>query len=55
MLERALGKYNIKKENALFIGDSERDKIAGENGGIRSIQVKANTSILELSKMLVHE
>lgn len=55
LLERALAKYDINIEDAVFIGDSERDKIAGENLGIKSIQVKANTSILGLSKILIDE
>lgn len=55
LLERALGKYNIEAKDAFFIGDSERDVIAGENVGIKSFLVKANTSILGLSKKLVNE
>ena len=55
LLERAMAKYNVDPKNAFFIGDSERDKIAGENVGIKSYQVKANSSILSLSKKLLDE
>jgi D-glycero-D-manno-heptose 1,7-bisphosphate phosphatase len=55
LLERALAKYGFKKENALFIGDSDRDRIAGEKIGIKSLQVEANASILNLCKKLINE
>lgn len=55
MLEKAVARHKVTKENSYFIGDSERDKIAGESIGIKSYQVEANSSILELSKKLIHE
>lgn len=55
LLERAIAKYNLKIENTFFIGDSPRDKEAGEALSIKSFQVEANSSILELSKTLLNE
>jgi len=55
MLEKAVARYNVIKDQSYFIGDSERDKIAGESIGIKSYQVEANSSILELSKKLIHD
>ena len=55
LLERAMAKHNIRSKDAIFIGDSERDKIAGENVGIKSFKVDANSSILVLSKTLIDE
>ncbi len=55
MLEKATAKHNVNKEKSYFIGDSERDKIAGESIGIKSFQVGVNSSILELCKKLIHE
>lgn len=55
LLERALAKHGFLAKDAIFIGDSERDKKAGESIGIKSILVEANSSILNLSKKLIHE
>ena len=55
LLERAIAKYKLKIENTIFIGDSPRDKEAGERLSIRSFQVEANSSILELSKTILNE
>jgi D-glycero-D-manno-heptose 1,7-bisphosphate phosphatase len=55
LLERAIAKHDVDKNHSFFIGDSERDKIAGEQVGIRSLKVVANSSILEISKLLINE
>jgi len=55
MLEKAVAKHNVDKELSYFIGDSDRDKRAGERIGIKSYQVEANSSILDLSKKLIDE
>jgi len=38
-LELILNKTNVKKEKALFIGDSDIDRIAGERAGIKTLMV----------------
>lgn len=55
LLERAIAKHNVDIKRSFFIGDSERDKIAGERLGIKSLKVLANSSILEISKLLIDE
>lgn len=55
LLERAIAKHDVDKNLSFFIGDSERDKIAGERVGVRSLKVLANSSILEISKLLINE
>lgn len=55
LLEKAIAKHNVNKELSFFIGDSARDKKAGEKVGLKSFLVDANSSILELSKKLIHE
>jgi len=55
MIEKALAKHDIQIKDTLFIGDSERDKKAGESLSIKSYLVKANSSILKLSNTLLNE
>lgn len=45
MLEKAMAIYNIDASQSFFIGDSERDIIAGEKVGITSFLIPKNTSI----------
>ena len=45
MLEKAVARFGIAKENAFFIGDHERDYEAGIRSGIKSYQVEANKPI----------
>ena len=53
LLERAIAKHSVDIKQSFFIGDSERDKIAGERVGVRSFNVEANSSILEMCKLLI--
>jgi D-glycero-D-manno-heptose 1,7-bisphosphate phosphatase len=39
MLERAIAKYNIDIEQSWFVGDSNRDILAGQKIGIRTIKI----------------
>ena len=39
MLYNILDELNIKKEEALFVGDGERDKMASKNAGIDYLMV----------------
>jgi len=55
LLERAIAKHNVAITQSFFIGDSDRDKVAGERVGIRSLKVMANSSILEMCKLLINE
>ena len=50
MLEKAIAKYNVDIDNSYFIGDSERDIIAGNKVGLNTIKIEANTSLLDIIK-----
>lgn len=53
MIEKLIAKHNIDISKSIMIGDSERDVVAGEKAGLKSILIKANESMLELAKSLV--
>ncbi len=46
MIEKAVAKYNINKENSYMIGDSDRDSKAAQAAGIQAIQVESNRNWL---------
>lgn len=52
MLERALAKFDIDPDRALFIGDKESDREAGERAGIRTLRIEPNSSLLPYLKEL---
>jgi len=52
MIEKAIARYNIDIEKSYFIGDSERDVIAGEKAGLKAIQVAKNSDLNELLKII---
>ncbi len=54
-LNLILEKLNIKKENAIFIGNSEYDKLAGKNAGINTIIIRTlwEDDVYELRKKLL--
>lgn len=45
MLERAIARYDVSKENAYFIGDSERDIQAAKKAGIKGILITKNEKL----------
>jgi D-glycero-D-manno-heptose 1,7-bisphosphate phosphatase len=47
MLEKGIAKYNIDTSHSYFIGDSERDQLAGRKAGVNTIRVLPNRSMLE--------
>lgn len=42
MLEKAIAKYNIKKEMSWMIGDQSRDILAGKKAGLRTIYLNSS-------------
>ena len=48
MLEKAIAKYNINVQKSYFIGDSERDIIAGKKAGLNTIKIEANSNLLNI-------
>lgn len=48
MIEKALARFQIDASQSYFIGDRERDMIAGEAAGVKSILINSNQSIAEV-------
>lgn len=53
MLEKAIAKYDIDIENSYLIGDSIRDKEAGERLGIKSFKIDSNASITNIVSNII--
>ncbi len=51
MLLKIAWKFKLKKDEILFIGDSENDRKAGEAAKIKTIIVKPNSDFSEINKM----
>jgi len=46
-VEKALARFNIDPALSYFIGDKERDTLAGEKVGVKGILIESNSSLLE--------
>jgi len=55
MLEKAVAKHNVDVTKSFFIGDSERDIIAGEQIGIKGILMRSNDSLLLSIQEIIYE
>jgi D-glycero-D-manno-heptose 1,7-bisphosphate phosphatase len=55
MLEKAIAKHNIDPEQSYFIGDSDRDMIAGQQVGVKGILMQPNVSLLLAVKDILDE
>ena len=42
MLEKAIARYHVDVARSWMVGDAERDVLAGQKAGVRTIQVTAN-------------
>jgi D-glycero-D-manno-heptose 1,7-bisphosphate phosphatase len=47
MLEKAMALYNIDPSKSWFIGDNERDELAGKKAGLRTLLVPSNVDLRE--------
>lgn len=52
MLEKAIARYQIDASKSFFIGDRERDVIAGEAAGVRGILIESDQSIGEVLHLI---
>lgn len=52
LLEKAIARYNVDKKQAYFIGDRERDVIAGEAAGIVGILIDSDQPISEVLHLI---
>ena len=51
MIEKAIAKYHIDTSKSYFIGDNERDVLAGEKAMVKGILIEANENIIPRVKM----
>ena len=54
MIEKAIARFGIDRENSYMIGDAPRDVLAAERAGVKGILVEANSNILDVAKMIVN-
>lgn len=52
MLEKAIARYQIDASKSYFIGDRERDVIAGEAAGVNGILIESDQPIGEMLDMI---
>ena len=53
MLEKAAARFNVDVSRSYFIGDRERDVIAGEAAGIKGILIDSDQPISEVLEQIV--
>ena len=49
LLEKAMARFNIDALQSYFIGDAERDILAGEKAGVTTVKVNVNQSLVEIA------
>jgi D-glycero-D-manno-heptose 1,7-bisphosphate phosphatase len=52
MLEKAIARFNIDKSKSYFIGDRERDVIAGKAAGVTGILIDSDQPISEVMHLI---
>jgi D-glycero-D-manno-heptose 1,7-bisphosphate phosphatase len=52
MLEKAIARFGIDASSSYFIGDRERDVIAGEAAGVKGILIDSDQPIGEISNLI---
>jgi len=52
LVEKAVARFNIDVKESWFIGDKERDILAGKKAGVKGILMEQNTSILDAVKKI---
>lgn len=52
MLEKAIGRFNIDASKSYFIGDRERDVLAGEAAGVTGILIDSDQPIEEVLHLI---
>jgi len=53
MLEKALARFNIDPSRSYFIGDRERDILAGEAAGVKGILIDSDQPISEIMEQIL--
>ena len=52
MLEKAVARFNIDASRSYFIGDRERDVLAGEAAGVKGILIESDQPLSEILGMI---
>ena len=52
LVEKAVARFDIDVKKSYFIGDKERDILAGQKVGIKGILIEQNTSLLDAIKQI---
>jgi D-glycero-D-manno-heptose 1,7-bisphosphate phosphatase len=52
LLEKAMARFNIESSQSYFIGDADRDMLAGEKAGVTPVKVNVNQSLMEIVGMI---
>jgi len=55
LIEKAIARFNIDPCQSWIIGDSEKDIIAGERAGLRSILIRSNEDIRKYINRIIKE
>lgn len=49
LLEKAMARFSIDASRSYFVGDAERDMLAGVKAGVQTIRVEVNQSLMEIA------
>jgi D-glycero-D-manno-heptose 1,7-bisphosphate phosphatase len=52
LLEKAIARFNLDKENTYFIGDGLRDVEAGQKAGLKTLKIEKNDNLMNYAKMI---
>lgn len=52
LLEKAIARHNIDTTKSVFIGDTERDEIAGKKAGVKTLLVPSNSDLRDYIEQL---
>jgi len=52
LLEKALNLYKINRDESYFIGDSDRDVLAGEKAGLKTIKINSNSNLSSILSLI---
>ncbi len=53
LVEKALARFNIDPAKSYFIGDKERDVLAGKKAGVKGILIESNYSLLQAIEPII--
>lgn len=54
LLEKAIARFNVDISLSYFIGDADRDVLAGNKIGLNTIKLRSNSSLLQAVKIIMN-